>query len=262
MDFRYITIIIKIFKLIKNWQELRHLIFRKNRKELRITLRSGVKFFTNNQILDIVAIIENFGNENQHDYFKHVDLLKKPSIIDIGAHVGTFCIYSAKKIPNAQIFSYEPDKKNYEKLVKNLQINDISSVKAFNFAVGKSKGKSFLHPMNEEGFGSVGSTLINNEFEAVEVSCLTLKDILTENKIENCDLLKMDCEGSEFEIILNSDTEILRKIKSIAMEYHESENHNREELSSFLQDQKFMVNVISNKNNSKFGFIYANRTNK
>jgi FkbM family methyltransferase len=259
---RQIFILIKIFKLIKNWQELRFLILQKKKKDLKIILRNNVVFYTNNQILDIIAIIENFGNVNQHDYFKHVNLMEKPCIIDIGAHIGTFSVYSGKRFPNAQIFSYEPDEKNYEKLLKNLQINNILNVTTYNNAIGKSKKKSLLYPMNNNGFGSVGSTLLNNGLKGIEISCLSLKDILINNDIQNCDFLKMDCEGSEFEIILNSDQETLKKIKSITMEYHEINTHNKEELKDFLLHQGYDVIVIPNENNSKFGLIYSNRTNK
>ena len=47
---------------------------------------------------------------------------------------------------------------------------------------------------------------------------ITLKNIIPDND-ENL-VLKMDCEGSEYRIILNTDKKILRKFTQIIMEYH------------------------------------------
>lgn len=259
---RKISIFIKIIKIIKNWYELTNIVFRKKKEELQIVLRNNVKFYTNNHILDILAIIENFGFENQHDYFLHARKLVKPKIIDIGGHIGTFCIYAAKKFPDGIIFSYEPDKKNYEKLLKNIKLNSVENVTAFNFAVGKERGKSLLYSMKDGVFGTIGSTLINNGSDSVEVSCITLDDILKENNIQKCDLLKMDCEGSEYSIIFNTNKAVFDKIRSIAMEYHTISEFKIMDLVKYLEDNNYVVILNPNRNNSKFGFIYANKSMK
>ena len=58
---------------------------------------------------------------------------------------------------------------------------------------------------------------------SVDVLCTTLDDIFFENNVECCDLLKMDCEGAEYEIILSASMETLKKISQIIMEYHAPE---------------------------------------
>lgn len=54
----------------------------------------------------------------------------------------------------------------------------------------------------------------------IEKSGLTLKEILSKHKIKSGVTLKMDCEGCEYQMIAESDTETLRKFDSILMEYH------------------------------------------
>ena len=49
--------------------------------------------------------------------------------------------------------------------------------------------------------------------------CVTLDDIL-ENRVPQCDLIKMDCEGAEEDIMEHVRESNLRKVKSIIMEYH------------------------------------------
>ena len=222
-------------------------------------LRNGTKFYTNNDIMDVVAIIENFDFYNQHDYFMMNKNLSKPKIVDIGAHIGTFSIYAARKYPDGIIYSYEPDKKNYEKLVMNVTLNKIENVIPFNLAVGKINGKTLLYSDEKGSFGTVGSSLIKKQTKSVEVSCITLDDILTINNIDPVDLLKIDCEGGEYDIIFNSNKKTFDKIKSISLEYHNVSNFKGSDIEIFLKEQGYNVKRIPSKKNDRFGFIYANK---
>ncbi len=54
-----------------------------------------------------------------------------------------------------------------------------------------------------------------------EINTITLQNIFEKYKIEKIDFLKMDCEGAEFEIVMNTPSIILDKIQKISMEIHE-----------------------------------------
>lgn len=69
----------------------------------------------------------------------------------------------------------------------------------------------------------------------IEIECITLKDIFNENHIEKCDILKMDCEGAEFEILYNASEDIFKKVKEIRLEYHNKENNHIDSLIEFLK---------------------------
>jgi hypothetical protein len=78
-------------------------------------------------------------------------------------------------------------------------------------------------------------------------------------QIERCDFLKLDCEGSEFEIILDSDPALMRRIDRIVMEYHDhrSPRFSHHDLLRALERLGF--GVTSYNPNGTHGMIAAIR---
>ena len=48
----------------------------------------------------------------------------------------------------------------------------------------------------------------------------TLEQIYSDGEIEQCDLLKIDCEGAEYEILFGASSELLDRTRRMALEYH------------------------------------------
>ena len=59
--------------------------------------------------------------------------------------------------------------------------------------------------------------------ESISVESTSLQKIFEENKITSWKLLKLDCEGEEYEIIDSLPSEYLNKIQNIVMEYHSAD---------------------------------------
>lgn len=64
----------------------------------------------------------------------------------------------------------------------------------------------------------------------------TLNNIVAENKINKVKLLKIDCEGTEYEIFYNTDKKILSNIQNIIGEFHKVENEDYYKLADYLSD--------------------------
>ena len=151
------------------------------------------------------------------------------SIFDIGANCGVATTILAKQNPNTQIYSFEPFPPTYQLLLENIKLNNISNVKVFNCAVGKAGRNSVtlhLHPEFSGGNTICSSQEPFEEFhlspaKSITVPCISLDEIIHEQAVERIDLLKIDCEGSEFEILLHS--EQLRKgiVRNIVGEFHD-----------------------------------------
>jgi FkbM family methyltransferase len=177
-------------------------------------------------------------------------------IIDIGANIGVFSIYAASSAKNVKVFSYEPVEKNFDNLTENVAINGYSGqIKAFREAVAARRGRKKIY-LSRNGDGN-HSFLRKNLPESRKVSCVTLSDIIENNGIDRCDLLKLDVEGAEYEILLAAPAEVFGKISSICLEFHDAltaPEHCHEELIRLFEGHGFIV-----EKNERYNIIYATK---
>ncbi|MEK9183900.1 MAG: FkbM family methyltransferase [Patescibacteria group bacterium] len=175
----------------------------------------------NNLLVKLADIYTVFENVIEKEYFKNsLDFSEDATIIDVGAHIGTFTICAARKAKEGKVYAFEPLPRNYEVLERNILLNNASNVLPYNLALAGSNQERILYI---DDLNSGGHGFIRKSKEAVKVNCLTLTEVLIENKISKCDFLKIDCEGAEYEILLNTPIEVLKKIDQIALEYHSPE---------------------------------------
>jgi len=135
------------------------------------------------------------------------------TILDIGANVGITTAYFALKYPNAAIHSFEPSPHNYSLLKQNaLQFDNVTIYQKALYSHEGSLKLSICE--GSEGMNSVFSKTDNIEV----VACTTLDKFLAEHKIEHVDILKIDVEGSEWEILRNSSA--INKVSVMIGELH------------------------------------------
>ena len=186
---------------------------------------------------------EDFGIINEvfivKEYHKLLRFIKNNSvIIDIGAQIGVFSIFAAKKNKNVKIYSYEPFEKNFNLLKRNISLNNLDNIYVFKQGIAGEKGRKELF-ISEENTG--GHSFYAKGNKKVIIETITLKDVFEKNKIGACDFLKIDCEGAEYEILYNTPLKYLEKIKSITLEYHK--NGNVDELQRFLEKARFNIEI-------------------
>ncbi len=98
--------------------------------------------------------------------------------------------------------------------------------------------------------------------ESVEIRCVTLDDVFQQNGIEECDLLKMDIEGGEFECLYSASAETLGRIRMLRMEYHnlpDLERYNDRVLVTFLQKAGLEITRMHPYRSGNSGILWAKR---
>lgn len=155
-----------------------------------------------------------------------LSLLQEDSIvIDVGAHIGSFTLLAA--VRGARVLALEPVPSNYTSLVENVRLNNLQAqVKTLNRAAWSLAGKRTMRVTDET---TGGSSLCYGKETAPEipVHCVRLDELMDTERITICDLLKLDCEGAEFEILSTLSQVGWQKIKAIVLEYHLLSGPNR-----------------------------------
>jgi FkbM family methyltransferase len=160
-----------------------------------------------------------------------------PKILDAGANIGLATIYWKRKFPNARITAFEPDPDAYQALVHNLKYNGYDDVNTIKKGLWKRNGSiSFKFE------GTTAGRIKKHSTEKGErvVSVTRLLDYLD----EPIDMLKMDIEGAEAEVLLDS-KKYLDRVKNLFVEYHSyPEKEQRiDEILSLLRQKDFRVHL-------------------
>jgi FkbM family methyltransferase len=176
-------------------------------------------------------------------------------VIDIGAHVGSFAFAIALAFPGASITCYEPSPVANSYLDRNVQRNGLTSrIQTVAAAVGTSAGRAVLHQTEA---GSAGATLFSDSpsfpgssnFE-VDVDVVDVADAF---KVSGGpELVKLDCEGSEYAIVLDSDSSIWSSVRCVLLEYHPVPGHSWTDLETRFEDLGF--NYAWHDPNPRIGF--------
>ena len=137
------------------------------------------------------------------------------TVVDVGASLGSFSLYAAKA--GAKVLSYEPAPSSFELLKANIKLNSLQkSISAYKQGVaGKSGKREFVISK----FSPLSSFYVE-QGDKVSVDCVSLKDIFKKHNLKTIDILKLDCEGAEYEILYQTPKSILDKISEIRLEYH------------------------------------------
>jgi FkbM family methyltransferase len=141
-----------------------------------------------------------------------------------------FAIYAALRFPQVVIHAFEPFPENFERLKQNLDRNGITTVRINQQAVS---GDGRLLEMVTDALNSGGSTCHSRTLEyerRTGIPSTTLDQIFDSLGVDKCKLLKIDCEGSEYEILFS--THSLSKVEYLSGEFH---------YNQLLQDQGYSV---------------------
>lgn len=192
-------------------------VFNRSGSKLAIRqINSGHSFVIRKNSGDGVAIWEQF-------YLKLYDaflpqLFPGDTVIDIGAHIGTFTIDMATRFPGIKVISVEPFHVNQKLFQLNCELNEVAQqVTLVKYAIaGNSEPrKLFVDP------GLSMSTKLSANGDGLSVQSLSLADLFEKHGITSCAFLKIDCEGAEYEALLACPDHILKRIRSLIIEWHD-----------------------------------------
>jgi len=157
---------------------------------------------------------------NKLSYFKTFNF---QTILDIGANVGQFAKEIRGRIPNTQIYSFEPIKECFEKLEQNMKSD--SNFRAYNFALGDKSEDVEMHKSAYSPSSSIlkmSETHKNlfphtKEHTTEKIKIKRLDDIAKDLNLEKEIMIKADVQGFEDKVIAGG-IETFKKAKAVLIE--------------------------------------------
>lgn len=219
--------------------------FTKDDKNLhRFRMKNGLSLNVNKNQGDLTTLFEVFVDE---DYKFGESTSEKLNIIDIGANVGYFSLYITKKFQNANVYSFEPFPDTFTRLNEHLKLNKAVNVKPYNLAVSDFEGTSKFYSFEWTGC----NTMIDGEFDeslskVTEVNCVKFDDLRNLTGSEKFEYAKIDCEGSEYPMLLNSSDEALKAVKKYIIEVHNSDKYSKDDLAKRFSDLGYKFHRTDN----------------
>ena len=166
---------------------------------------------------------------DQNSYGLEQIEVRGKTVIDIGGNLGMFSLLCLEKGAN-KIITVEAQPVVYQGLLNN--VSNYQAIIPMNYAASDSDGQQ-VHILNAHVASRVGGDVGDL------VETITLQTLLDRQNIHGDDLaLKLDCEGSEFNILIPASVDLLRRFSVIYMELHGETN----------VDPKYHdVNLVRNK---------------
>jgi len=224
------------FKRCADFEFPESILIHGDRKEIHAPNENGVKVAFIDLILDDCYHCNEVAKNS-----------KAPirTVLDIGANVGLFDLMARSTFPEARIHAYEPNPHLETYLAKQAAS---SNTEYFMEAVGFEEGTVSLD-FNDDSVQT--RSKVDSSGELKQISFKQAVDRLG----GSVDLLKMDCEGAEWEIF--KDTETWQAVKNLSMEYHLWPDHTEEELIDILNQLNFKIKSFDPIEN--YGLVIASR---
>ncbi|MGH7449274.1 MAG: FkbM family methyltransferase [Longimicrobiales bacterium] len=251
--------------------------FRGARKSLGRRFANAARAFTPNEVIYRLGIREvagfsiayragttderqidrkSFDNDEFFGGVPEYEIGESDVIVDVGAHIGTFALLAAARVPQGRVYAIEPSEESHNYLLVNLALNAVSNVVASRVAIADRAGTVTL--FHREGHW--GHSIMTPTGRGEEVEAMTLGAYMDANRIDHCDFMKFNCEGAEFPILLGSPAEVLRRIDVLLVLYHAdlSRANSVEELVAHIRGCGFETSIRNRKHDR--GWIVARRT--
>ena len=197
-------------RIYRNWPAMFVLGWR--RQAVTLQLRNNMRFLVRPRTSDRSTVNEMFVL-NPYLRSPGFQISSGDRVLDIGANIGTFTVAAALAAIAGRVYAIEPEPGNFAMLRQNVELNRLRNVELLQAAVGAAAGEAVLgHD------GNLSSLMWDRGAGAEAVPVVTLASLVA--RMGTVDLLKMDCEGAEFDILYSTPPEALQKIRRITMEYH------------------------------------------
>ena len=155
------------------------------------------------------------------------DIIRSDMVIaDVGANIGEFAVYFAKRVPQGRVLAFEPVPSNRSDLMHNIRLNGLENVEVFPFALSDKAGEGVMFTHAESDvYAHYGLTQRSGSYTLVKreeygVMTRVFGTFETKTMDEACvglarlDLIKVDVEGADL-AVLQGGTRTIKRFRPI-----------------------------------------------
>ncbi|MBA3292768.1 MAG: FkbM family methyltransferase [Geodermatophilaceae bacterium] len=199
------------------------------------------------------------------DFYGRHGLAVQPgwTIIDIGCATGEFVVHALQRGAGV-VVAVDPALASLDLLQTNLRLNGLSKSQVIVERAAVVATERAMHlPPKQAGLRSLHAAASEVDADSPDaVPGKTLSTLLASLPESRCDLVKLDCEGAEFEIILDTPDGVFDAIQRVVMEYHESSGRDVGEIAHSLRRRGYRVAVEESQVHRGLGYLYAARPDR
>jgi len=182
----------------------------------RRTVRTSVDGITYELNLGEVIDVALYLNRYEMDMVAAIDRLCRPgfTVLDIGANVGAHTLRFAQRVgESGRVHAFEPTDYAYEKLVRNISLNQFRNLTASKIALSDRN-----LPGQTVSFRSSWPTRGKPTVRDSVVDFVRLDDWLVRQKVDRVDLIKLDVDGNEYSVLAGAQALLAEQHPLILME--------------------------------------------
>jgi FkbM family methyltransferase len=191
-------------------------------KIVDIHTREGMTISIRRNVVDAGILAETYLDNS---YVRGLSLPEHPIVVDIGGFIGDFALYAAKRLNALRVVVCEPSSQNWALLERNVANNHYEDrIELVNKAVTDGRDIRMNVDAPARGQHRV-SGYYHSSVEGRTVPGISLASLVKDHGLTTIDLLKIDCEGGEYDILSATPKDVLNRIGNIVFEYHEIEGY-------------------------------------
>ncbi len=254
----YLWSILELLWGVRNRRTLLGIFFSKPSQELKwldlrasglmVAVRSRMDVWSMKEAL-IDQFYERWGCPIEPDW----------TVVDIGAAIGEFTLIAALEASQGRVLAFEPNPGSVDILRQNLRANNINNVTVFHVGVWDKPGEIGLDLTQGEPLQAQSLQSAHNSND-IAIPVISLDELVRVQAEGHVDLLKLDCEGAEYAILMAAQADTLGQIDRIVLEYHElDEARSYRKLTPFLEKAGYTVTRHANPVHENIGYLFAKR---
>lgn len=204
----------RCFRLVRNpVRFLWHYATKTSPSDRIVRFRDGLLIHLPGDADDIVTIFLVF---MRHDYGA---IPRGGTVVDIGANIGVYSLFAAHH-GAGRVIACEPGSGTCELLSKNIRSNGLEDrITIVREAVAAIPGETVRFPVTANTNSRIAED--GTQGPTVDVRTTSLNELVERFQLSQIDVLKIDCEGAEYPILLATPDLNLKPVRALRMEYHE-----------------------------------------